>query len=141
MSVIPGADCEVIGDWCYPDPPHEDPDGVVCANDGTAYEAYCNYSIGPNACVIGCGGGVYEDCHVMGDWCDPNPPHEDPDGAVCANDWTAYEAYCNYSIGPNACVVGCQPEAVTGGPPSIAPSLLGRTVGEVAGTRANEEVA
>merc|ERR1711966_199478 len=43
-----------IGDWCFPGPPHNDPQGMVCANDGQPNEAYCNYLFGPNACVNGC---------------------------------------------------------------------------------------
>mmetsp|Transcript_45085 Transcript_45085/g.88224 ORF Transcript_45085/g.88224 Transcript_45085/m.88224 type:complete len:233 (+) Transcript_45085:118-816(+) len=35
--------------------------------------------------------------------CVPGEPHFDPEGAVCANDETRYEAYCSYGVGPNAC--------------------------------------
>ena len=49
-------DCEVINekDLCNPDFPDFDPQGMVCENNGRPDEAYCNYSFGPNACVIGC---------------------------------------------------------------------------------------
>merc|ERR1711966_565450 len=53
-SSPPTGECVVIGDWCIPGPPHNDPQGAVCANDGQPNEAYCNYLFGPNACVIGC---------------------------------------------------------------------------------------
>jgi len=101
-------DCD---DCCIPGSPHFDPDGMVCANDGTADEAYCNYSFGPNACVVGC----RPECEVLDcdDCCIPGEPHFDPDGMVCANDGTADEAYCNYSFGPNACVIGCSPSLPT----------------------------
>ena len=28
-----------------------DPEGMVCANEGKASEAYCSYDVGPNACA------------------------------------------------------------------------------------------
>ena len=48
--------CEVIDhkDFCNPDFPDFDQNGMVCYNDGQPDEAYCDYSFGPNACVIGC---------------------------------------------------------------------------------------
>jgi len=59
MSLDSWDDCEVIDcdDCCIPDAPHFDQQGTVCDNDGQPDEAYCNYSFGPNACVIGCDSG------------------------------------------------------------------------------------
>jgi len=49
-----------------------------------------------------------EDCVAIGDLCNPGSPDFDPQGAVCGNDGQPNEAYCNYSVGPNACVIGCK---------------------------------
>ena len=34
-------------DQCIRGAPHNDAEGAVCANDGTATEAYCSYDVGP----------------------------------------------------------------------------------------------
>ena len=36
---------------CVPGEPDFDPEGVVCANDGTDQEAYCSYAHSPSSCV------------------------------------------------------------------------------------------
>ena len=36
---------------CVQSAPHFDPEGAVCANDGTANEAYCSYEVGLSACA------------------------------------------------------------------------------------------
>jgi len=36
---------------CLAGAPHFDPEGMVCANDGTPSEAYCSYHVGPSACA------------------------------------------------------------------------------------------
>jgi len=46
--------CVKLNDGCIPGYPHYDQQGMVCGNDGRSDEAYCKYSEGPNACVIGC---------------------------------------------------------------------------------------
>jgi len=122
-GVINGVDCDgedivIVGDWCIPGKPHFDKEGDVCANDEKKNEAYCSYGIGPNTCAYCDNGapipilpdGVINgaDCDgadivIVGDWCIPGEPHFDPEGAVCANDETRYEAYCSYGVGPNAC--------------------------------------
>jgi len=53
------------------------------------------------------GGQTNEKCVVLNQDCDQNAPHFDPQGMVCANDGQEDEAYCNYSFGPTACVIGC----------------------------------
>ena len=40
----------VVEDRCQP-ALQGDPEGMVCANEGTASEAYCSYDVGPNACA------------------------------------------------------------------------------------------
>ena len=38
-------------DQCIRGAPHYDAEGAVCANDGTATEAYCSYFVGSKACA------------------------------------------------------------------------------------------
>ena len=38
-------------DQCVRGAPYNDAEGAVCANDGTATEAYCSYDVGPKACA------------------------------------------------------------------------------------------
>ena len=124
----PTAECVVISDWCIPGYPHHDPQGMVCANDGQPDEAYCNYLFGPNACVTGCRSfeptlSPEDKCVVIGDWCIPGSPHNDPQGMVCANDGQPDEAYCNYLFGPNACVIGCRSFEPTLSPEDMTAAL------------------
>ena len=54
QAMINGRACAnvvIVGDGCVPGSPHFDPEGMVCANDGQADEAYCSYSIGANTCA------------------------------------------------------------------------------------------
>ena len=85
-----------------------DPEGMVCANDGQYDEAYCSYDrvtmcarcVEPMTVVN------FRPCEsavVVNDNCQPGAPHFDREGAVCANDAMATEAYCSYSVGDNAC--------------------------------------
>ena len=53
-SVTSKEGCAKLNDGCIPGYPHYDPQGMVCGNDDRSDEAYCKYSEGPNACVIGC---------------------------------------------------------------------------------------
>jgi len=51
---INGLSCDasnvfVHSDGCVQGSPHYDPEGAVCANDGTAFEAYCSYGISDTA--------------------------------------------------------------------------------------------
>ena len=36
---------------CIREAPHYDAEGMVCANEGTASEAYCSYNVGERACA------------------------------------------------------------------------------------------
>ena len=38
-------------DQCIRGAPHYDAEGAVCANDGTATEAFCSYDVGSKACA------------------------------------------------------------------------------------------
>jgi len=111
-SFINGVECmfpEIIGDYCEAGDPNFDVEGMVCANDGTKYEAYCSYEIGPNACarckmerpIIN--ENYCDDPVVVHNFCKPGNPHFDVEGSVCAHDGTEIEAYCSYNVGPNAC--------------------------------------
>ena len=55
-STIHGSACDVanvvrVNDNCVSGAPHFDAEGMVCANDGTATEAYCSYDVGTSACA------------------------------------------------------------------------------------------
>jgi len=47
--------------------------------------------------------------------CVPGEPHFDPEGAVCANDDQADEAYCSYDVGANACAYCLPPTTQVNG--------------------------
>jgi hypothetical protein len=40
-----------VDDHCVAGPPHYDSEGMVCAYDGTAREAYCSYGVSATACA------------------------------------------------------------------------------------------
>ena len=94
----------VVGDWCVPGEPHFDPEGSVCANDGTPEEAYCSYDVGPSACAR-CGESPRMDPLLINGWfCSyhdveiveqPDVPCADAEeGTVCNAAGTGQEAYC-----------------------------------------------
>ena len=52
-------DVVVVGKNCDRGHPHNDPEGMVCANDGQFDEGYCSYDIGETVCA-------YCKAHVKG---------------------------------------------------------------------------
>ena len=54
------------------------------------------------------------------DQCIRGAPHYDAEGAVCANDGTATEAFCSYDVGSKACARCTNPIPVVSGGDSLA---------------------
>ncbi len=66
--------CVIVGEGCDPNPPHNDPVGQICANDGQDDEAYCTYDRqGRMVCAHMEGGGQCESAPP------PDGPGPDPD--------------------------------------------------------------
>ena len=55
-SMVKGAWClepvVLHGGGCNPNEPDNDPEGMVCGNDGKVDEAYCSYGVGASTCAF-----------------------------------------------------------------------------------------